>query len=267
MTTQPRWLLAYDATCETCRTISGLVAAACDDRLRVVPLGRADVRDWRTRALGERARWAPTLLRVADADVRGWVGPAMAWPLLRRLGPRTTVRVVWALGRLRVADALPNERGSVGRSLVRLVAGAGTAARLLLTGKAPVAAAQENLVAQRWAAKNKNRLPRGYAEVTAYPVAYQRAIYAASPPAAQSQFWVEALRHDRGARAELTAEQQEVFDRAIALAATEQLFMPEQRPESDFDGRLAELRQDAIRVFPQRKDHHLLVTLGAIRPS
>jgi hypothetical protein len=65
----------------------------------------------------------------------------------------------------------------------------------------------------------------------------------------------------------LTAEQQAVFDRAIALAATERLFMPDQRQDTDFDGRLAELRRDAIRVFPQRKDHQLLVTLGEIRPN
>ena len=267
MTTESRWMLAYDATCATCRSISRLVETACDGRLRVVPLGRLEVREWRAQALGDQARWAPTLLRVEGDEVRAWLGPGMAVPLIRRLGPRTTIRVVWALGHLRAA--MPDTRRSVRAigPLIRLLVGAGTAARLLLTGKAPVAAAGEKAAAVRWVAKHKDHLPRGYDEVTAYPVAYQQAIYAASPPEAQSQFWVEALRRDRTARAELTAEQQQLFDRAIALAATERLFMPDQRQESDLDGRLAELRQDAIRVFPHRKDHRLLVSLGEVRPS
>ena len=271
MTDQPRWMLAYDATCATCRRISRVVGAACDKRLLVVPLGRADVRDWRTRALGEHAVWAPTLLRVDDAGVRAWAGAGMALPLVRRLGLRTTARVVWALGRVRVADTPPDpgqpaRRTAIG-PLVQLLAGAGTAARLLLTGKAPVAAAGENAAAQRWVERNKDRLPQGYAEVTAYPEAYQRAIYAASPPAAQSRFWVEALRRDRLGHADLTAEQREVFDRAIGLAATESLFLPDQRQATELDESLAGLRQDAVRVFPDRKDHHLLVTLGKIRPA
>ncbi len=271
MTDQPRWMLAYDATCATCRHISRIVGTACDGRLRVVPLGRPDIRDWRAQALGPRAAWKPTLLRVDEPGVRAWVGPAMAAPLIRRLGVHTTVRVVLALGRLRVADLPPDPGKPVRRTaigpFVQLLTGAATAARLLLTGKAPVAAAQENEAALRWVAKNKDRLPRGYDEVTAYPVAYQRAIYAASDPAAQSQFWVEALRRDRLAHADLTAEQQDVFDRAIELAATERLFVADQRPATELDESLAGLRQDAIRVFPDRKDHHLLVTLGEIRPA
>jgi hypothetical protein len=265
-------MLAYDASCGTCRSISHSVAQACGGRLIVVPLGRREVRAWRAQALGDEAPWAPTLLRVDDNGVDAWTGPAMALPLVRRIGPRAVFRVVYALGRLRSAEQLlPGTRpatrgtGAAFSAVLRLCAGAATAARLLLTGKPPVAAAQENATALRWATKNKDRLPRNYKDVLAYPVAYQKAIFAVSPPRIKSQLWVAALSRDRAERTGLTPEQREVFDRAVELAADERLFDAVQEREPGLGERLSELKTDAARVFTHRAQYSLILTLGKTR--
>jgi hypothetical protein len=254
--TDTRLLLAYDATCGTCRAISWEVARASADRLNVVPLGRPDVREWRERALGSHAPWVPTLLLVRGEDVRAWTGLAMAPILIRRLGPRHTLAVVHALGRLRHDGR---------RSLPRLAVGAATAAQLLLTGKAPIPAARENDAAAQWVATHRGDLPHDFDQVTEHPAAYQTAIFAASPPDVQSHLWVEALKRDQAKRSDLTAEQAEVFDRAIELAHDQRLFIPGRAPDPDLDQRLASLRRDATRQFPRPAAHRLLVTLGEIR--
>ncbi|MEU7061336.1 hypothetical protein [Streptomyces sp. NPDC046197] len=169
-TTPICFLLAYDATCGTCRKISREVAHACDGRLGVVPLDHRDIRQWRAQALGANAPWTPTLIRIHHGHVRAWTGPAMAAPLIRRLGPRRIIRVVCALGRIR-NDEKPTLQAA---RLPLLWAGALTAARLLFTGKPPTAAARENSEAAHWAAAHRDNLPRTYDAVTAYPVAYQR---------------------------------------------------------------------------------------------
>lgn len=266
----PRWMLAYDATCSTCRSISRSVAQACDGRLTVVPLGRTEVRAWRAQALGAEAPWKPTLLRVDDG-VRAWTGPAMAWPLVRRLGPWTVFKVIYALGRLRSSKrTLPGRRpstraGAAFSGAVRLGAGVAAAARLLLTGKPPVAAAQENDTALRWATRNKGHLPSNYEEVLAYPVAYRKAIFAVSPPRIKSRLWVEALSRDRADRTDLTLEQKEVLDRAVELAADERLFNTPQEREVGLFGRLSELKADAARVFAHRAQYSLILMLGENR--
>jgi hypothetical protein len=254
--TDAEFLLAYDATCGTCRAISREVAGAADGRLRVVPLDRPDVRRLRADALGGGAPWAPTLLRVRGEEVRGWTGPAMALPLLLRLGARRTVAVVAALGRLRRGD---------GGGPVRLVAGALVATRLLLTGKAPVAAARENREAAEWAAAHRDELPRDYEEVAERPVAYQRAIFAESPPDVRSRLWIEALRRARAACGPLTEEQRDVFDRAIELARDERLFTEGRVPDAALEGQLARLRTDVVSAFPKPGPARLLLGLGRNR--
>lgn len=255
--TDAEFLLAYDATCGTCRAISREVAQASAGRLRVVPLDRPDVRRLRARALGERAPWAPTLLRVSGDDVRGWRGPAMALPLLRRLGVRHTLAVVKALGRLRRGENTGTPWG--------LAAGALVATRLLLTGKAPLAAARENDAAAEWAAAHRDALPRAYDQVTERPVAYQRAIFAESPPDVRSHLWIEALRRARAACGSLTEEQRDVFDRAIELAHDERLFTEDRAPDATLDERLAALRTDTVAVFQDPRPARLLLGLGRVR--
>jgi predicted DCC family thiol-disulfide oxidoreductase YuxK len=95
--TQARWILAFDASCGTCRGISRAVAEACDGKLKLMPLAHPDVRQWREQSLGSQAAWAPTLIRIQVDDVRAWTGPAMVVALVRHLGSRSTMRVLGAL--------------------------------------------------------------------------------------------------------------------------------------------------------------------------
>ncbi len=98
---ETRWVLAFDASCATCRQVSAVVVQACEGRLEVLPLSRPDVRSWREQALGAEPRWVPTLLRVEGDKARAWTGVGMAMPLARRLGPAATVRVLRGLGQMR----------------------------------------------------------------------------------------------------------------------------------------------------------------------
>ncbi|MEU2775609.1 hypothetical protein ABZ646_22385 [Streptomyces sp. NPDC007162] len=265
-TTPERFLLAYDATCGTCRKISREVARASGDRLAVVPLDRPDVRQWRAQALGAHAPWAPTLLRTHDDEVRAWTGPVMAVPLIRRLGPRRTISVVCALGRMRHDESAPQAAGSGTPSLPVLWSGTLAAARMLLTGKPPTTAARENSVAARWVSAHRDELPRSYDGVTAHPVAYQRAIFDASPPEVQSRLWIEALERDRASRTGMTGPQEALFARAIELAGDQRLFHTGRELDSDLRQRLIELRQDALHEFERAGDRRLLLTLGATKP-
>ncbi|MFD8720395.1 hypothetical protein ACFV2H_20935 [Streptomyces sp. NPDC059629] len=266
-TTPVLFLLAYDATCGTCRKISREVARASGDRLAVVPLDRPDVRQWRAQALGAHAPWAPTLLRTNDDEARAWTGPAMAVPLIRRLGPRRTISVVCALGRMRYDESAPQAAGSGTPSLRVLWSGTLTAARMLLTGKPPTTAARENNVAAHWVSAHRDELPRSYDDVTAHPVAYQRAIFDASPPEVRSRLWIEALERDRASRTGMTKPQEALFARAIELAGNPGLFRTGRKLDADLSRRLIELRQDALHEFERAEDRRLLLALGATKPQ
>lgn len=75
---QARWVLAFDASCATCREISAAIGQACDGKLEVLPLAGVPVQQWREAAMGPDAPWAPALLRVrADGRVRAWTGVGM----------------------------------------------------------------------------------------------------------------------------------------------------------------------------------------------
>ncbi len=65
-----RWVLAFDASCSTCREISRAVKRACHGRLEVLPLNSVDVQQWRAASLGPEAPWAPTLIRLRDPGAR-----------------------------------------------------------------------------------------------------------------------------------------------------------------------------------------------------
>lgn len=224
------WILAFDATCGTCREISAAVDDACDGRLDVRPLADQDVRAWRDRALGADAEWAPTLLRVDGDRVRAWTGAAMSVPLARRLGPVASVRVVTALGRLRrraegKAGELPGETDGIGRKqFLRFGAGTAVAAGLLLAGKAPAFGAVEKQTAQAWVNAHRSNLPQTYDQVVKYSETYRRAIFQALPAKARSALWTEHLKRYRAANPNLTAAQREVLDRAAKVIAKESTF-------------------------------------------
>ena len=164
--------------------ISQSVSQASEGRLEVLPLNRPDVRSWREAYFGTQPPHTPTLLRVRRDGVRGWTGPAIAPVLARRLGTRSTVRVLVALGRLReepmTADARPSGRRMNRAQFLRLCAGAAVGTGIVLTGNAPaLAGAPDARRARAWVEAHRSALPQRYEAVTSLPMSYRREVFRA----------------------------------------------------------------------------------------
>jgi hypothetical protein len=225
-----RWILAFNASCGTCRAISERIAQTCDGKLEALPLADARVEQWREQALGPDAPWLPTLLRIAgqDTEVRAWTGPAMGIWLVHRLGLRSTMRVLAELEQLRSGEEKHQspqmDGGVIGRAqFLRLCAGGTVAAGLIMMGKTPVFAAGEDrawVEAQSWIEANKNHLPENYDELTAYPMVYRKAIYRASTLRVRGRFWEEQLNRYLATHPECSKEQEAVLARALYLTHT-----------------------------------------------
>lgn len=92
-------VLAFDASCGRCRAVAATVARTVGPDLDVLPLRDYRVAAWcaETGAAGD----VPALLEITPTDgddrVRVWTGPALGAVLLRRLGPRRTLRLLEAL--------------------------------------------------------------------------------------------------------------------------------------------------------------------------
>ncbi|MEV0242331.1 bacteriocin fulvocin C-related protein [Streptomyces sp. NPDC050674] len=258
----PRWVLAFDGSCATCRKISSAVSQACDGRLEVLPLDDSRVGQWREQAYGTDAPWAPTLLRAGSGGVRAWTGGAMTVPLLRRLGPRSALRVLRALGDLRGADARHTaDRPVTGRTLRRaqfLRAGAGlvVAAGVIMRGSTPAFAENEAEAARRWVLAHRDALPTTYDDVAALPVSHRRALHEALPAKARSGLWSEHLRRFGAARPELSAAQRRVLDRALAVASDPATF------EGEPPAEVAKLGEAARDAFGPAEARAMLAVLG-----
>lgn len=260
-----RWMLAFDASCSTCREVSLAVERASAGKLEIVPLGRTDVAEWRRQALGAQPPWAPTLLRVDDG-VRAWTGPGMAVPLVRRLGLRASVRVLGALGDLRSAS---EEKAALSRGrFLRLGGGAVMAAGALLAGSTPALAREkERSEALAWAEANAKSLPRTYDEVVAHTPPYRRAIYEASSPSVRSRLWIEQLTRRRAAT-DLSAAQRSVLDRALALARDESTFSNDKATITAVLPKVAAFRDAGAAVFDRDDYYRTFASLGpALRPG
>jgi len=260
-TAQARWVLAFDASCATCREISDAVSRACGGKLEALPLIHPDVRQWRDRALGPDAPSAPTLVRVTGDDVRAWTGKAMAVPLARRLGLRASARVLCALGHLRgQATAVPFERpGVMDRArFFQLCAGLAVAAGVIVTGTTPAFAEKRCATAAAWVAKNKGHLPQTYDEVIAYPMAYRRAIFSALSATTKSQLWSEQLTRYRTAH-QLSSEQSAVIQTGLRLSRPA-LF--ERLGSAEVKRSLDELRKSSGAAFGGPATDALFATLG-----
>ncbi|MGZ3144474.1 bacteriocin fulvocin C-related protein [Lentzea chajnantorensis] len=260
--------MAFDGSCGQCRQISRLVERACEGKLEVRPLGNPDVLRWREQALGAEAPWAPTLLRVEGDEVRAWVGRAMAVPLVRRLGLRSTVRVVRAFGQLRVSAAPPAEGAGdvMGRKqFLQLGVGAAVVAGLAVTGQVPAFARSGRSKSRAWVEANMHRLPRQYADFSTYPMTYRRQIYPHLPPETKRQLWLDHLSQYRANAAGLTPAGTAVLDRATAIVRDECTFTSVPEPGSKFDRTLRELRQKAIRQFGRDEANAMLITLGPVQ--
>jgi hypothetical protein len=261
------WVLAFDAACSRCREISGVVAQTCDGKLEVLPLRHPDVHRWRKQAMGAQPRWAPTLLAVREGSVRAWTGPAMAVPLIRRLGVRSTVRLLRALGGLPSTRPEATSDQRLGRKrFLQLGAGVAAAAGLVLAGKAPaLAEASECAEARAWVKANPGELPRNYADFAAYSTTYRRAIYDELPAAARSKLWVEHLGHYEATRAGLTVQQRKALNSASTIAADTGTFATAR--DAGTERRLTELEESVLAAFGRDEARTILATLGPAEPA
>lgn len=286
-----RWVLAFDDGCGTCREISAVVRNASQGRLDVAPLRSPEVERWRALHFGAEPPWAPTLFRLSAASgpqeaeepdeptvLGAWTGPRMAAPLLRVLGPRSAWRVLHALGRLRrraagKADALPGApRGRVAVSraqFLRYTGGAAVATALVLTGRTPAFAEQEQASAHRWAARRaaEGRLPQTYTEVSAYPPAYRKAVYAQSAPQVRSSLWTDHLTAFETSRKELNSVQRAVLKSARTIAGEPSNFdrtRGSEGPAEPLRGRLLELHRNAADAFGAESAYAMLANLGPV---
>jgi hypothetical protein len=262
------WVLAFDAACSRCREISGVVAQACDGKLEVLPLRHPDVHRWREQAMGAQPPWAPTLLAVREGSVRAWTGPAMAVPLVRLLGVRSTVRLLRALGGLPSTRPVATSGQRLGRKrFLQLGAGLAAAAGLVLAGKTPATAAEapECAKARAWVKANLDKLPRNYADFAAHSMAYRQAIYAELPAEIRSKLWAAHFDHYQATHAGLTTEQRKVIDQASTIVAGTGTFTAARHAGTE--QRITELGESAIAAFGHAEAHAIVATLGPAEPA
>jgi hypothetical protein len=259
MSVGTRWVLAFDASCETCREISIRVSQASDGKLEVLPLSHPDVQQWREQGLGAQPPWAPTLLKVQGVDVCAWMGAAMSIPLARRLGPRATLRVLQSLGQLRrqaTGHPLePESRNGIGYTqFLHLGAGAAVLVGMILASQMPALGP----AARSWVKANKDLLPQDYDGLIQYPMPYRRAIYPQLSPTTQSQIWVEHLNRYRASHPGLSIEQLKVIEDATALASTLSTFNESRQDKQVLQG----LKEATVAAFGENGAIMLIATIG-----
>ncbi|MCM6776603.1 bacteriocin fulvocin C-related protein [Nocardia sp. CDC159] len=176
-----------------------------------------------------------------------------------------SMRVIGALGRLRYPDIDPPQataaRATINRkSFLRYGAGAAVAAGLLATGNIPAFAASGQSPVRQWVEANRNRLPQTYDEFVAHSMPYRRAIFSALEPRVKSQLWVTHLARSRDARADLTTQQREVINRAVAILGSETTYAP--ADPTAVKTELAALKEAAVAAYGRQDAGALLATLG-----
>lgn len=260
-------MLAFDASCGTCREVSDAVAEACDGKLEVLSLAHPDVRRWREHMMGPEAPWAPTLLETRGENaVRAWVGKRMAFPLVRRIGMRSTMRVLNALGRLQQSVneplAQPQEPRAMSRKqFLRFGSGAAMVGGMLVAGSAPAFAEERRSAAAKWVAAHEGQLPQTYSEIIKYSMDYRMAIYRSLPVSTRAQLWSEQLKRYRAQHPALTAEQDAVLRRIEAACEKDSNFefVPSGQPRSREE---QELEATTVRAFGKDEARRLVATLG-----
>lgn len=256
--------------------MSDVVAQACDSKLGIVPLERSDVRRWRENALGANPPHVPTLMQIDDLasdQARAWTGLGMLLPLSRRLGLRSGLRVLRALG---VATREPDpgefdkptqEQRTAGlnrKRFLQLGAGAAVAATVLIAGRKPAAfATPAEREIKAWIARNRASLPTTYDGIIAHPMAYRHAIYAELPADVRSKLWVEQLARYRTTLAPLDQEQTRALDQASALFSRTDLFTGTgSGPSPAVHRDLEAMRGEAERAFGKDTAGRMLGTLA-----
>jgi hypothetical protein len=151
--TQPngrRLVLGFDAGCMTCNELAKRIEETVGDRLEVRSLNDPQVEYWREQALGKDAPWTPTLIEIADTEVKAWTGLGMGIAFSWHLGPASTWRVMQLIGdmvSIQKPSAAIGSRLSRGQFL-KGIGGAAAAVSILAStgGLLSVAEAAENEV-------------------------------------------------------------------------------------------------------------------------
>ncbi|MGW8552556.1 bacteriocin fulvocin C-related protein [Streptomyces tubercidicus] len=258
---QEEWVLAFDGSCDTCSAVSAAVAEASGGKLSVLPLAHPQVREWRQGSMGPSPAWTPTLLHVRGDAIRAWTGPALSFVLARRLGPRSSMGVLRALGKLKeeVSHSQPTvtDAGVSRKRFLHLVGGVTAAIGLVMTGQTSAfARASENAKAEAWVQANMSQLPRTYEAIVRHPIPYRKAIYQAISPQERSQAWLEHFAKLRAERPDLSATQERVFRDLVEL--TPRVFASPARHTAE----LRALSERARRAFGVEGAYALIARLG-----
>ena len=104
---EQRLVLGFDAGCAKCSNVALQIREQVGDEIEVLSPSDYLVQDWRERALGEDAPWAPTLLEVSGAGVEARTGWRMGAHLARRIGTAATWRVMQVLGEHDIVPTSP----------------------------------------------------------------------------------------------------------------------------------------------------------------
>ena len=153
--------LGYDASCGDCAQLADTIREFGGERVNVISLRSPVMEDWRAKALGPDAPWAPTLVvkksdeRNRDEDsVKAYVGWQIGPVLARHLDVSTTWNILAAIGG-QALEGRPR-RGFVTRSaFLRGAVGSIVGATVLLKSN-PAAAAARGGKAGAKLAENKS---------------------------------------------------------------------------------------------------------------
>ncbi|MBV9140068.1 MAG: bacteriocin fulvocin C-related protein [Pseudonocardiales bacterium] len=200
--------------------------------------------------------------------MRAWTGISIAIPLVRHLGPRSTIHILRSLGEL----SKQGNRRPVGQAKHRMIgrgqffklvsAGITLVAGVILSGRAPALAEPEWSKARRWVETNGDRLPDSYDDLIAFPVEYRKAIFSAQNPSVRSRLWVEHLTRYRSTHPNLSKEQRELIDQALTIVSVESIFALRQDWRNGTQQQLRNLEDSALTIFGPDESYALIGTLG-----
>lgn len=256
------WILAFDASCGTCRRVAQMVACECKEKLDIRPLDDEDVRRWRQAALGADAPWAPTLIKVERGQAEAWTGLGMAIRLLRRLGPRATVRLLQKFGeqKRRSQDPIASDKGIGRKDFLRLGTGAVAAVALVAMGRTPAFADPEKRLedAQAWLRANPDKIPHTYDGLAPFDSLYRKVILQELRPADRARLWSEHIDRRTAELTSMSAEQTGVVQGVRDLLADKRSFTEAWR-----DAYSLEAHKDAsIAAFGPETARKLFGTIG-----
>ncbi|WP_407674372.1 bacteriocin fulvocin C-related protein [Nonomuraea glycinis] len=252
------WILAFDASCGQCTEIAERVKRLGGHRIDVLPLSSAAVVEWRARALGESAPWAPTLIRVEHEKVRAWTGTPMAIRLAARLGIKGSYSLLNVLVEARKGQE--DSQDSRGRRRFLKLAGLSAAAAVIVGRASPAFADPKPSPAQQWVQANRANLPTTYEAFSKHDLAYRRAIFAELPAKTRSNLWVAHVKRYRAAHPHLNEEQRAIVEDTLALFSDHSIF--EGKPTPETSARMVPLIERAVNALGAVEAYSLTADLG-----